>query len=273
MFKKILFAISALFFIHAAGQTSDCIPQKPAVETSVYDYADLLSEDQKNALERKLIGYSDSTSTQIVVAVTADLCGGDIAMTATEWAHKWGIGQKGKDNGVFILLSPSDRKIFIATGYGVEGLLTDAMTRRIIEQYILPEFRKGDYYAGLDAGTDAVFKVLTGEFKAEARKTGGGSTGGAWAIIPIIIFAVVMIAAFSSKGGKGGGNNGGGRGGTRRDTSAADALLTGILLGSMGRSSSGGFGGGGFGSSGGFGGFGGGFGGGGFGGGGAGGSW
>ena len=152
MFRKILFAISALFFIHASGQTSDCIPPKPSVETSVYDYANLLSEGQKKALERKLIGYSDSTSTQIVVAVTADLCGGDIAMTATEWAHKWGIGQKGKDNGVFILLSPSDRKIFIATGYGVEGALTDAMTRRIIEQSILPEFRKGDYYAGLDAG-------------------------------------------------------------------------------------------------------------------------
>ena len=270
MFRKILFAISALFFIHASGQTSDCIPPKPSVETSVYDYANLLSEGQKKALERKLIGYSDSTSTQIVVAVTADLCGGDIAMTATEWAHKWGIGQKGKDNGVFILLSPSDRKIFIATGYGVEGALTDAMTRRIIEQSILPEFRKGDYYAGLDAGTDAIFKVLTGEFKADARKAESGG-GGTWALIPVIIFAVVMIAAFSSKGGKGGcgGSNGSG-GGTRRSTSAADALLTGILLGSMGRRSSGGFGGGGFGSSGGFGG---GFGGGGFGGGGAGGSW
>ena len=201
MFRKILFAISALFFIHAAGQTSDCIPPKPLVETSVYDYANLLSEGQKKALERKLIGYSDSTSTQIVVAVTADLCGGDIAMTATEWAHKWGIGQKGKDNGVFILLSPSDRKIFIATGYGVEGSLTDAMTRRIIEQNILPEFRKGDYYAGLDAGTDAIFKVLTGEFKADARKAESGG-GGTWALIPVIIFAVVMIAAFSSKGGK-----------------------------------------------------------------------
>lgn len=250
----------------AAYAQAGCIPEKPSFQTSVYDYAGIFSPTQKDALERKLIAYSDTTSTQIVVASTKDLCGGDIGMTAIEWAHKWGIGQKGKDNGVFVLVSPNDRKIFISTGYGTEGSLTDAMTRRIIETRILPEFRKGDYYAGIDAGVDGIFEVLTGEFKADAKKDGDGDS--LLVLLPIFIFVVVMIAALSSKKGKGGGPGNGGGGGK---SSAADALLTGILLGSMGRRSGGGFGGG-FGG-GGSGGFGGGFGGGGFGGGGAGGSW
>lgn len=245
-----------------------CIPDKPSFQTSVYDYASLLTPEQKAALEQKLIRYSDTTSTQIVVAITQDLCGGDIAMTATEWAHAWGIGQKGKDNGIFLLVSPSDRKLFIATGYGVEGTLTDALTRRIIETRILPSFRQGDYYAGIDAGVEAIFEVLSGEFQAEPRRSGEDG-GTLFALLPILLFiAVMLIALFSKKGHSGGSGNPPG-GGSGRDTSTSDALLLGLLLGSMGRRSSGGSFGGGFGG----GGFGGGFGGGGFGGGGAGGSW
>lgn len=270
VFKFVLAAI-ALCFVSSAYAQVGCIPEKPSLQTSVYDYAGLLSAPQKQALERKLIAYSDTTSTQIVVAVTSDLCGGDIAMTAIEWGHKWGIGQKGKDNGVFILLSPKDRKIFIAVGYGLEGSLTDAMTRRIIETRVIPEFKKGDYYAGLDAGVDAVFQVLTGQFRADAPKNTDGNTFGT--LLPIILFVAVMLFALFRNNSRNGGQGGqGGSGGGRRSASAADALLTGILLGSMGRRSGGsGFGGGGGFSGGG--GFGGGFGGGGFGGGGAGGSW
>ena len=237
-----------------------CIPDKPSFQTSVYDYASLLTPEQKATLEQKLIRYSDTTSTQIVVAITQDLCGGDIAMTATEWAHAWGIGQKGKDNGIFLLVSPSDRKLFIATGYGVEGTLTDALTRRIIETRILPSFRQGDYYAGIDAGVEAIFEVLSGEFQAEPRRSGEDG-GTLFALLPILLFVAVMLIALFSKKGHSGGSG--------RDTSTSDALLLGLLLGSMGRRSSGGSFGGGFGG----GGFGGGFGGGGFGGGGAGGSW
>ena len=274
-YQKVLFNILALVIslcsFSVSGQTKDCIPEKPKLQTSVYDYASLISSEQKQVLETKLIGYSDSTSTQIVIAITDDLCGNDISMQATQWAHRWGIGQKDKDNGVFILLSPSARKIFIATGYGVEGTLTDAMTRRIIEQMILPSFRTGDYYAGLNAGADGIFKVLTGEFKSDGTADDQDDEVSFLAFIPLIIFIVVLFIALS-KGGK---NNKGGTGGNsgRRDNTA-EALLAGILLGSMGRGGRGYGGGGGF-SSGGFGGggFSGGFGGGGFGGGGAGGSW
>ena len=165
-----------------------CIPDKPSFQTSVYDYASLLTPEQKAALEQKLIRYSDTTSTQIVVAITQDLCGGDIAMTATEWAHAWGIGQKGKDNGIFLLVSPSDRKLFIATGYGVEGTLTDALTRRIIETRILPSFRQGDYYTGIDAGVEAIFEVLSGEFQAEPRQSNQDG-GTLFALLPILLLS------------------------------------------------------------------------------------
>src|SRR6056297_3847743 len=140
------------------------IPEKPKEQTSVYDYINLLSTDQKNALEQKLISYSDSTSTQIVVAVIASTEGENITYLGAQWGQKWGIGQSGKDNGVLVILARDDRKIAINTGYGVEGSLTDAMSRRIIQNIIIPEFKKGDYYSGLDLGTDAIFQVLNGEF-------------------------------------------------------------------------------------------------------------
>lgn len=242
------------------GQATDCIPEKPDLQTSVYDYTNTLSETQKRTLERKLINYSDSTSTQIVVALAQDLCGEDIALLATEWAHRWGIGQKDKDNGVFMLVCPPQRKLFIATGYGVEGRLTDAMTRRIIETRILPEFRNGDYYAGIDAGVNGIFEALAGEFHADPKEMGFNPGSILTFLIVFLVIAVIIIVAIaaSDKNQNGGKNNNNGTGGGKR-ASDTDALLTGILLGSMGRglfggghsgSASGGFGGGGFGGGG-----------------------
>lgn len=239
------------------------IPDKPDKQTSVYDYINLLDANQKNTLEQKLIRYSDSTSTQIVTVIIASTEGESITYLGANWGQKWGIGQKGKDNGVLILLARDDRKIAINTGYGVEGSLTDAMSRRIIENLIIPDFKAGDYYGGLNKGADAIFQVLNGEFKEE--RTFNHSEGFPFSsLIPVIIFFIILIIL--SKRNK---RNGDGNGG--RKSSGLD-LWDFIILSNMGRSgrSSGGFGGGGsFGG----GGFGGGFGGGGFGGGGASGGW
>ena len=239
------------------------IPEKPQKETSVYDYVNLLSPSQSNALEQKLIRYSDSTSTQIVVAIIGSTKGEDISYLGAQWGQKWGIGQADKDNGVLVLLAKEDRRIAINTGYGVEGALTDLMSKRIIESVIIPEFKKGDYYSGLDKGSDAIFKVLTGEF-TEDRNFGKGQRFPFEALFPFIIFIVIMIILWSRKN-KGGGGHGGRRGG------GLD-IWDMIILSNMGRSSGSS---GGFGSGGGFsgGGFSGGFGGGGFGGGGASGGW
>ncbi len=242
------------------------IPEKPTEQTSVYDYIGLLSASQKATLENKLIHYSDSTSTQIVVAIITSTEGENIAYLATNWAEKWGIGQAKEDNGILMLLAKDDKKITIQTGKGVEHLLTDFTSRRIIERDIIPQFKNGNFYAGLDKGSDAIFKVMNGEYKG-TRKKSKDSSGFSVIIFVIIVFIFFLIISRGNKNNRGGGKR------TKRNV-AGDILET-IILSNMGRGS---FGGGGFGgssSSGGFGsgGFGGGFGGGSFGGGGATGGW
>jgi uncharacterized protein len=121
-------------------------PEKPKTQKPVYDYADMLSDIEEGRLNQKLISYADTTSTQIVVLTVKSLNGIDIAMYGTELAQKWGIGQKGKDNGVLLLISKEDRAITIRTGYGTEATLTDALSRRIIEQVIKPDFKNEKLY-------------------------------------------------------------------------------------------------------------------------------
>ena len=253
--------VVVLMFISLVANAHYNNPVKPTAQTSVYDYSNLLSAQEASNLEKKLIRYSDSTSTQIVVAIIDSTEGEYINYLATNWAQEWGIGDAKKDNGVFILLAKNDRKISISTGYGVEHLLTDKMCSRIIQESIIPFFKKDDYYGGLDAGSTQVFKVLTGEFKATPQ---AHQKGIKFETVLFLIFIFFIIMIILSKSGKNKGNN---SGGNHRTTSLLDV----ILLSSLGRGSFGGSSssGGSFGS----GGFGGGFGGGGFGGGGASGGW
>lgn len=234
------------------------IPAIPEVQTSLYDFAKLLTPAQKKALETKLVRYAEATSTQIVVAIIESTKGEDISFLGAKWGQAWGIGQAEEDNGILILLAKGDRRIDINTGYGIEYRITDLMTERIINRIIIPQFKKGNYYQGLDLGADAIFTALNGafqetrEFKKEQRFPFG---------IVFFLFIVLLIALSSKNKGRGGKNSG------RRSTSLVDV----IILSSMGRSR--GFGSGSSGGSFVGGGFGGGFGGGGFGGGGASGGW
>ena len=235
------------------------IPEKPEFQTSVYDYAKVLSADEKAQLEEKLIRYSDSTSTQIVVITIESLKGEDIGILTPKWGQKWGIGGTAKnDNGVIILLAKAERKIWISAGYGLEDRLTAGIGGEITRNIIIPEFKAGSYYRGLDKGTDALFDVFKGKYKGERKQTKEKK----FPVLPIIIIVVIMLMLIS-RNKNSGGNSG--------NSSGGPSLLDVIILSSLagGRGSSGGFGGG---SSGG-GGFGGGFGGGGFSGGGSGGDW
>ncbi|MFK5973759.1 MAG: TPM domain-containing protein [Flavobacteriaceae bacterium] len=247
----------------SVSQAQFQIPNKPKEQTSVYDYINLLSKEQKKTLEQKLIRYSDSTSTQIVIAIIPSTEGENINYLGAQWGEKWGIGQAEKDNGILILLARNDRRIAINTGDGVEGNLPDALSRRIIENVIIPQFKQDNYYGGLNDGADAIFQVLNGEFEEE--RTFDTDSGLPFStFLPFIIFFIIIIILSNRK-------KGGGSGGKR--SSGLD-LWNIIILSNMGRSggSSGGFGSGG-GSFGGGGGFSGGFGGGGFSGGGASGGW
>jgi uncharacterized protein len=240
------------------------IPEKPTLQTSVYDYANVLSATEKTQLENKLIKYSDSTTTQIVIVTIESLKGEDVSQLATKWAQTWGIGGTAKnDNGVIILLAKAEKKIAINPGYGLEDRLTAGIGGEIIRNIIIPEFKGGSYYNGLDKGTDALFDVFKGKYKGERVKK---SKDKGFPILPIIIIVIIILVLISRN--KGGGGNSGNRGG-----GFGPSLLDVIILSSLGRGGGGGFGGGSSGGGFGGGGFGGGFGGGGFSGGGSSGGW
>ncbi|MCL6295751.1 TPM domain-containing protein [Jejuia spongiicola] len=268
--KHIILFILLSFGLNQVGFAQFEIPDKPKLQTSVYDYINLLSASQKNNLEQKLIKYSDTTSTQIVLTVISSTKGENINYLGAQWGEKWGIGQAKEDNGILIILAKDDRRIGINTGEGIEYLLTDALSKRIIERDIIPFFKQNDYYGGLNKGIESIFEVLNGEYQG-TRKSSNNEFPIGFIFILLFIFIIILISI--SKNRRNGGN-----GGNRGNRSDGIDILEAIILSNSGRGSyrrsSGGFGGGwssGGSSSGG--GFGGGFGGGGFSGGGASGGW
>jgi uncharacterized protein len=242
------------------------IPSRPSPPVLVNDLASVFTSTERSELERRLVEFANNTSNQIVIVTLSTLDGNDKAQVAFSIGQNWGVGDSKFNNGLVILVKPkkgSERgEAFIATGYGLEGTLPDAVCKRIVENEMIPFFRQDRYYDGLMASLDVILPIAAGEYNhAQYTKGAGGS------FLPaagVLFFVFIFIISMISK--KGGTTNLGG--GNKRGPSALDLLLLGSILSSAGRGRSGGFGGGGFGG-GGFGGFGGG----GFGGGGAGGSW
>jgi uncharacterized protein len=256
--KSILYSLFVFLYFTNLSFGQFTIPEKPTFQTSVYDYANMLSPTEKASLENKLIKYSDSTTTQIVAITIESLEGENIGLLAPKWGQQWGIGgAKEKDNGVVILLAKKERKIWIAPGYGVEDKLTAGITGTIVRNVIIPEFKAGSYYNGLDKGADAIFETLSGTYKGTRASDAPNIDIGT---ILFFIFLFIILIIIFSKNNRGNGGNRGNFGGP--DLSDI------IILSSLGRGGGGSSWGGG--SSGGFGG---GFGGGGFSGGGAGGDW
>ncbi|MBV2247196.1 MAG: TPM domain-containing protein [Lentimicrobium sp.] len=258
----LLLIISLLAFVFCA---SAGVPEKPNPPRLVNDFAGILSSDEVARLERKLVDYNDTTSTQITVITLNSLDGYDINDLAQRIGASWGAGQKAYDNGVIMLIKPKTSRengqAAIATGYGMEEIIPDAIARRIVDNEMIPLFRENNYYGGINAGINVVMDLASGRFKAEDYEKKGSILD---FIIPILI--ILLIIFFMSRG----------RGKRHHNIGSSDLPFW-LLMSMMGsgggsRSSSGGWGG----SSGGFGGGGGGFGGfggGGFGGGGASGSW
>jgi uncharacterized protein len=228
-------------------------PPAPNPPVFVNDYANALQPEEKAALEQKLFDYFKQTSTQIVIVIEQSLEGDDAFGYSQKLAQNWGIGEKDKKNGLLIYVALAERKMRIQVGYGLEGAMTDAISKRIIDGILKPNFKQQAYFNGLNEATDAITKTLAGEGFTNDRK--GKSEGTPWGLIAVI---VIVFLATIFRGGKGGRRGGGGGG-------IAEALLWGTLAsgGFSGRGSSGSGGDSGFG----------GFGGGSFGGGGAGGDW
>ena len=155
-YKGFLVLLYMIIGLHGYAQD---IPPKPSFIPALVDSTNTLSQTQFKRLSEKLEKYSDSTSTEIFTMIVNTVHGEEIKYHATQLAHKWEIGQKGKDNGIIVLLALKDRKVAIQTGYGVEHLLTDALSRRIINNVYTPFFKQGNYYEGLDRGADVMFEI------------------------------------------------------------------------------------------------------------------
>jgi uncharacterized protein len=244
------------FLFFANNNAFAQIPERPSPQRLVNDLANILKPQERAALEQKLVAYNDSTSTQIAILTMPNLSGYDAASFSFETAEKWGIGRKSKNNGVLILMSVEERDVYIATGYGMEGAVPDALAKRIVSNQLIPNFKQGKFYEGFDEATSTIIKLAEGEFSADDVESKPKIP---LFVIVIMIIVIIIIISNINKGNGGQTFSGRGSGSYRGG---------GPIIWGGGRS--GGFGG--FGGGGGGGGFGG-FGGGSFGGGGAGGKW
>lgn len=261
--KRILLITCLLISFCALSQgINKVIPPRPSPPRLVNDLADVLTPEQEQALESKLVAYDDSTSTQIAVVTMRTTGDYPIEDVALQILRTWGVGNKEKDNGIVILAAIEDRAIWISTGYGMEGAVPDITAKNIIENDILPRFREENYYRGFDQGTTSIMQAAAGEYTApEGYADRGRREGGGLSLGKLILGIIILWIILGMFGGGGGGGMMSRRGYRRFGGGPV------IIPGGWG---GGGFGGGGFGGGGG--GFGG-FGGGGGGGGGAGGNW
>lgn len=233
------FLLAALVLILAFAAPAFSAPTFPKLDGRVTDAAGILPAETRAALDTRLAALEKTTTIQLVVATVPDLQGYEIDEYGYQLGRTWGIGQKGSNNGALLIVAPNDRKVRIEVGYGLEGVLTDALTSQIIRRNIVPAFKAGDMAGGVAAGTEALAALL--ELPADQRqqaaldaaasqqqrsKGGGGGGLGTLIWLAIIIIWIVISVARHKPGrrsgpnviwgpgiGGGGGWGGGGGGG------------------------------------------------------------
>ncbi|WP_082116154.1 TPM domain-containing protein [Hymenobacter terrenus] len=205
-----------LALLSAAGASAQNIPPRPDPPRLVNDLAHLMQSSEVAALEQKLVAYNDSTSSQIAVVTVPNLDGDEIANYAQKLYESWGIGRKGKNNGILVLVAQQERTARIQPGYGLEGAVPDAIAKNIISNTMVPAFRRNQYYAGLDRATDQLIALAKGEYKADpadAQPRSRGRTGSGipfWLIIGVLVLLFVMLRNRGGGGGRGNRGFGGG---------------------------------------------------------------
>jgi uncharacterized protein len=221
----------------------------PDLTGRVVDQASLLPADAKQNLEQKLADLEQKSGIQFVVATVNSLQGQEIEPYANELFRHWGIGEKTKNNGVLLLVAPKEKKVRIEVGYGLEGTLTDALSKIVIVNAIAPRFKAGDFAGGVTRGVDDVITILTtdsSEWTKKPQVRPDNPETALDAILPFLIVALVIFIIWRSSRGGGGGSGGGRRGG-----GGPFIILPGPGWNSGGGGFSGGFSGGGGGFSGG----------------------
>ncbi len=195
--------------------------EPPPLRGHVNDSADMIPAATEAKLEQYLTRLEQSDSTQVVILTVPDIDGDDIDSAAIATAQQWGLGQEGKDNGVLLFIAKQERKVRIEVGYGLEGVLTDLLAGRIIDNEIVPRFKQGDFSGGIVAGTMAIVDAVHGQYKGSGKRHRKGHALG-W--LPIVLFLLLGVlprrrrslfwfGGFGGMGGFGGGGGGFGGGG------------------------------------------------------------
>jgi len=203
--KKLILLLSVFVLaISLYASKEDPIIPLPNPLKMVTDMANMLSPEEEAQLERKLVDYFENTSTQIAVVTLNDLQGYPISDFAFKLGQDWGVGNEKFDNGIVLLLKPktSDSKgeVFIAVGYGLEGVVPDATAKQIVENEMIPSFKAGNMYGGVENATNVLIDITKGEYnyKQYSKKAGGGFSP---FLILIILFVVLPMIFRGKRGG------------------------------------------------------------------------
>jgi uncharacterized protein len=189
-----------LFLVLLFGLAAPAAAQKfPPLTGRVVDTAGLMSPAQQQALTQKLANLEQASSRQLVVATVPDLQGYPLEDYGYKLGRAWGIGQKGANNGVILLVAKNDRKVRIEVGYGLEPILPDVFNQSVIDEKIVPAFKNGDYPGGINAGVDALIEQLQAPPEAaEKRAMAAGQKvhrahGQSGSFVPLIIWWVILF--------------------------------------------------------------------------------
>lgn len=203
---KIVFSFLLICFYNFVS-AQYTVPEKPKILYPVYDEANLLSQQEKDDLNKKLIAFADSTSTEIEIVIIPSTKGEDVNFLATMFGEKWGIGKKNVDNGIVFLIATEDHTMSIQQGRAVEQYLTASVAGQILDYIVTPHFKQGEWYEGINRGTSAIMEAVQGKFKPLNNEESGGD-GSVFKILLIafVIFIIIAIMFGNRGGGKGGGN-------------------------------------------------------------------
>ncbi len=189
--------IALLFVQGVYSQRSKSIASKDQVKTYVTDKTGTLTATQLKSLESKLAAFEKETSNQLVVWMEPSLNGNSVEDRSYELAEQNGIGQKSKNNGVLLYIAKEDRKLRIEVGYGLEGALTDALSSQIIRKEITPQFKKSNFFEGINAGVDAIIQATKGEYTADKDSDESEPLGGICCVpFPVIVFLIIFFFVF-----------------------------------------------------------------------------
>jgi uncharacterized protein len=200
---KLRFILS-LVTVFLAASLAWAEPNFPALSAPIVDAAGILNSDSKTILENRLRDYETTTGHQLAVATVPSLEGYDIRDYGNRLFRHWALGDKTKNDGVLVLVAPTEHKVSIEVGYGLEGDLTDALSRIIIENAMVPRFKAGDYAGGIYAGLDDIEKAIGGEGEQIVQRVDNQSANTLQDLVPFIIFFIIVIFILmnSSRGGR-----------------------------------------------------------------------